>query len=385
MRDKTWGERLEDAVDTAANAVGLLSLIAVVVTVVWAFTYCWLNHITARDIGNTIISFVDDGHGDEVGFVQAMHNVGYSEDANAALAAGHKICGRLRSDGSTPTDVANTFEAKRPAGINAAIWRKMTFDLVTNAQVYLCPDTLHNGTVGTTTTTPTRTAPPAPTTMVATTAPPAPTMMVATTAPDSFQYLPLWPFASRQEADRWLRDDAPNGHSPWHAEVETTALYFTQNYLGFTEINQATNVSTNGNEAWVGVGYELPNLEVVTAATIHLARFGTASDAPWEVVGTDDNRLTVTAPAYGSTVGPVIEATGTITGIDESLHLQVRQGAQQKVVGDFCCVPIGGQNSPWSAQVATTGTQPGVLTLVVWTGGHAQNVETFAITGVRTE
>ena len=156
--------------------------------------------------------------------------------------------------------------------MSAAILRKATLDLVTNAQMYLCPDTLHNGTVSaTTTTTPTPTAPPAPTTMVATTAPLAPTTMVATTAPGSFQYVPLWPFASQQEADRWLRDDAPNGHLPWHAEEDTTALYFTQNYLGFTEINQTTNVTTKGNEAWVSVGYELPNLKVMTAATIHLA------------------------------------------------------------------------------------------------------------------
>jgi len=55
-----------------------------------------------------------------------------------------------------------------------------------------------------------------------------------------------WPFASQQEADRWLRDDAPYGHLPWHAEEDTTALYFTQNYLGFTEINQTTNVTTKG-------------------------------------------------------------------------------------------------------------------------------------------
>ena len=72
MRDKTWGERLEDAVDTAANAVGLLSLIAVVLTAVWGVTYCWVNHITVSDIGQKIKSFVDDGQGDEVGFVKAM-------------------------------------------------------------------------------------------------------------------------------------------------------------------------------------------------------------------------------------------------------------------------------------------------------------------------
>ena len=384
MTDTTWRERGKDAWDVAAAIVGVVFLMALVLAVVLAavfgVTYSVTHHVTFADIGQQIRRLVDGDQGDEVGFVKAMHEEGYTESANDELDAGHKICGRLRSDGSTPTDVVNWMESDRPAGMSAAILRKATLDLVTNAQMYLCPDTLHNTGV-----TPTTTPAPAPTTMVATTAPPAPTTTVATTAPGSFQYVPLWPFASQQEADRWLRDDAPNGHLPWHAEEDKTALYFTQNYLGFTEINQTTNVTTNGNEAWVSVGYELPNLKVMTAATIHLARFGTASDAPWEVVGTEDNMLAVTAPAYGSTVGPVIEASGTITGTDENLQLQVRQSTQKKVVGDFCCRPIGGQNSPWSAQVPTTGTQSGVLTLVVWTGGHAQNVETFAITGVRTE
>jgi hypothetical protein len=177
MRDRTLGERIEDGIDAVVHGIGLLSLIAAILTAVWAVGYCLVNHITIRDIGHTIISFVDDGRGDETGFVQAMRNVGYSEDANVALDAGHRICGRLRGDGSTPTDIANTFEMNRPAGINAAIWRKMTFDFVTNAQVYLCPDTLHNtGTPTPTTVTVTATpAPTAPPTMVATTAPPYPT------------------------------------------------------------------------------------------------------------------------------------------------------------------------------------------------------------------
>ena len=324
MRDKTWGERLEDAVETAANAMGLLSLIAVILTAVWAVTYCWVNHITVRDIGHTIKSFVDDGKGDEVGFVKAMRAEGYTESANDALDAGHTICSRLRSDGSTPTDVVNWFEANRPAGLTAAIVRKMTFTLVTNSQVYLCPDTLHNTgtpTPTTVTATPAPTAPlrggpgespcpggaceyprgpqcPAHGCVPTPAAPPpqysecppgephggpgdeecytpptptAPPTMVATTAPASFQYVPLWPFASQQEADRWLRDDAPNGHLPWHAEEDTTALYFTQNYLGFTEINQTTNVTTKGNEAWVSVGYELPNLKVMTALRVRVS------------------------------------------------------------------------------------------------------------------
>lgn len=200
---------------------------------------------------------------------------------------------------------------------------------------------------------------------------------------DGFTYQPLWPFASQDDADRWLRDGAAAGDSPWHADAATTARLFTQNYLGFSEIDQTTTVTEHVNEAWVGVGYALPSGEPTTAATIHLARFGTDPDAPWEVVGSLDDTLTLSTPPYASTVGTVIEAGGTITGVDENLHLRLRQSTEENALADYCCVPAGGQSQPWSATFNTSPPQPGALTLVVWTGGHTAPVETFAITGLR--
>jgi hypothetical protein len=206
---------------------------------------------------------------------------------------------------------------------------------------------------------------------------------VGATPPADFPYLPLWPFAAPEEADRWLRVDAPGGHSPWHADAEATALFFTQNYLGLDEIDRAIASTEQAGEAWVDVGYALPDGKPTTAATIHLARFGTDPGAPWEVVGTRDEALTLDTPPYGSAVGPVIGAGGKITGVDESLHLQVRQIGREGVLGELCCVAAGGAERPWSAQVNVTGAAPGVLTLVVWTGGHVADVERFAINGLR--
>jgi hypothetical protein len=214
-------------------------------------------------------------------------------------------------------------------------------------------------------------------------APPALADPTDTTTVDGFTYQPLWPFASQEEADRWLREGAADGDAPWHANPATTALLFAQDYLGFTEIDRTTSVTEHVDEAWVGVGYLLPSGESTTAATIHLARFGTAPDAPWEVVGSRDDALTLSTPPYGSTVGTVIVAGGTITGVDESLHLQVRQSTQDDVLGDYCCLSAGGESRPWSATLSTSPPQPGALTLVVWTGGHVADVEQFAVTGLR--
>lgn len=207
---------------------------------------------------------------------------------------------------------------------------------------------------------------------------PAPTL-----TSDSFAYQPLWPFASEQEADQWLANGKAGGHSPWHSDAAATALFFTQNFLGFHDIDQTTEVTEHDSEAWVGVGHTLPDGPRRTAATIHLARFGAHPDSPWEVAGTRDDALTIGTPPYGSTVGPVIEAGGTITGVDESLHLQIRQSGRPEVLGDQCCIPAGGNARPWSGRVNTTTTpRPGALTLVVWTGGHVADVETFAVTGL---
>lgn len=201
---------------------------------------------------------------------------------------------------------------------------------------------------------------------------------------DAFAFVPLWPFASQSEADRWLAEGAPAGHSPWHADPETTALLFAQNYLGFAEIDRTTAVTEHPAEAWVGVGYALPEGDsTTTAAIIHLSRFGPRPDAPWEVVGTRDDVLTLESPAYGATVGSVIEAGGVISGVDESLHLQVRQSTSPDLLGDLCCLSAGGESQPWSTQLTMNRPpQPGPLTLVVWTGGHVATVERFAVTGL---
>lgn len=205
-------------------------------------------------------------------------------------------------------------------------------------------------------------------------------LVAAPPARATFEYLPLWPFATAAQAESWRA--APDGQD-WHADAAATALRFTRDFLGYAEIDRTTSTQFAGGEAWVGVGALLPNDQPRTAAVVHLARFGDAPDAPWEVVGTRDTILTLDRPAYGSTAGPMIEAGGTISGVDESLRLLVLQSTQTGPLGESCCVPAGGQDQPWSSRVAFTGAQPGTVVLSVSTGGHVADVESFAITGLR--
>lgn len=194
-------------------------------------------------------------------------------------------------------------------------------------------------------------------------------------------YQPLWPFADYAQANSWLAASRSGGSQPWHADAGQTALLFTRNYLGFTDITTVTSSRTDAQGAHVGVGYRNPAGALATAAVLHLVRYGPSPDSGWEVVGSDDTSFSLAKPAYGSTVSSPITAGGRITGVDESIRLVVRNQAGA-VVGGPVQLPAGGQDQPWQATVNVTGS--GVLTIVASTGGHLQAVERFAIQGVHT-
>ncbi|MEU0373595.1 hypothetical protein ABZ070_25670 [Streptomyces sp. NPDC006283] len=194
---------------------------------------------------------------------------------------------------------------------------------------------------------------------------------------------PLWPFATLDQARAWEREYRSGGHQPWHLDPAQTALSFTQGFLGFKDIDRVTTRSVGTSEARIGVGGSGPEAGA-TAAVIHLVRYGSGPNAPWEVVGTDDTTFSLTTPAYGSVARSPVRAGGRITGVDETIHVQVHQPSSTSPLGSSCCVSAGGKDSPWSASVSFTGARDPVLTLVASTGGHVAEVERFAVTALRT-
>lgn len=216
---------------------------------------------------------------------------------------------------------------------------------------------------------------PLPVPSTATTATPS-----ETPTPTPFKYQPLWPFSSVAEATDWQRDSS--GQQPWHLDADQTALSFTTGFLGFTEINQVISRKIEGDDARISVGYQAEGNPSV-AAVIHLVRIGQGDNAPWEVVGTIDDTLTLERPKYGTTATSPLTIGGKITGVDESLRVDVRQPSSERPIGTSCCVPAGGEGQPWSATVTFKGATAPALTVVVSTGGHIQDIERFAITGLR--
>jgi hypothetical protein len=204
-------------------------------------------------------------------------------------------------------------------------------------------------------------------------------------APASFDlgYQPLWPFANLTGAKAWQAAYRSGGHQPWHLDAGQTALSFTRGYLGFSDIDIVTSSRNDSIGAHVGVGYRDPNGTPRTAAVLHLVRFGTDADSPWEVVGSDDASFSLELPAYGSVVHSPVTVGGHITGVDENIRVTMRQLSGQ--VGQSCCTPAGGVKQAWSAKVPFSGLTDAVATIVASTGGHLQAVGQFAIQGVRSQ
>jgi hypothetical protein len=198
-------------------------------------------------------------------------------------------------------------------------------------------------------------------------------------------YEQLWPFENYAQARQWETVDGPAGHQPWHADASSTALSFVNGYLGFSDIDLVTSTNADINEAHIGVGYADPNGKKHTAAVLHLVRYSSTlgnTRAGWEVVGSDDTDFSLEQPAYGSQVSSPMTVGGHITGVDENIVLDVKDGSGSVLTGTPPGVPAGGQNSAWHATVSFHGS--GVLTIVAFTGGHLQQHERFAVQGVHT-
>ncbi len=205
----------------------------------------------------------------------------------------------------------------------------------------------------------------------------------ATTVPGAGSgYQPLYPFRNLQEAMAWQASYQATGAQPWHLDPGMTALSFT-GFLGYRDVTTAFGIENDASGAHVTVGFPNPNGAPVNAAVVHLRRFGTAGDAPWEVVGTDDTtNFSLATPRYGATASSPLAVGGAIVGVDDNIGVQVLQLASQTPIGTFCCRPAG--TGPWTATVDFHGATDKVLIVAASTGGHIATVERFTVTAVRT-
>lgn len=212
---------------------------------------------------------------------------------------------------------------------------------------------------------------------------PAPAPSSRTTPSSAFRFQPVWPFASVADAVAWQAQARTNGSQSWRLDPAEVAVAFASQHLAYAEVNRVTSREVTSEEAWIGVAASPPEGRAVSAAVLHLARIGQGAlnERPWEVVGSRDTLLTLTAPRYGATVGTTLVAGGRITGVDESLVVQVRD-RDGALLARSRSISVGGQRTPWQVPLVLPATTAGVVTIAVSTGGHLTEVEKFAITAV---
>jgi hypothetical protein len=195
--------------------------------------------------------------------------------------------------------------------------------------------------------------------------------------------MPLFPFPDATSVSTWQESYRNGGHQPWHLDAGQTALAFAA-YLGYKNVDKVIAVATNATGAHLSVGFSTGGLASQTseAAIVHLVRWGTGANIPWEVVGTNDTTFNLNNPTYASTVHSPMTVGGAISGADENVKIEVHDLSSTSPVGSYCCVPAGGTNNPWKATVAFTARPGAVVTVAASTGGHVIAVERFTVSGV---
>ncbi len=250
-----------------------------------------------------------------------------------------------------------------------------------------CASSSRPHAVNPTTTTVPATSPTAPSTTPATTPATGAPVTTTTTVPAVAglgSYLPLFPFSSYQDVLRWQAAYRSGGQQPWHLDAGATSTAFAAR-LGYSGIDSVTSRRDDSRGAHVSIGFHPngPGTTPVVAAVVHLVRWGSGAQAPWEGGGTDDPTLPVDRPVYGSTDTSPVTVGGVISGVDENIKVEVFAPTPQGPVGTACCQPAGGTGTPWRMTVTYSAPAGRVLTISASTGGHVAGVERFAVTGVR--
>jgi hypothetical protein len=194
------------------------------------------------------------------------------------------------------------------------------------------------------------------------------------------RYEPLFPFGNLQEVASWQAGDGAV-HQPWRLDASETALAFAR-FLGYPEIDRVVSVENDTRGAHIGIGFVTENARTGTAAVVHLVRYGSGRNVPWEVVGTDDTDFTLDTPHYGAAITSPVPVGGHISGVDENIRVRVQQLHANGYLGERCCIAAGGVDSRWTTTVSFAPPTDPVLIISASTGGHVQGVERFAVTGV---
>ncbi|MCA1711376.1 MAG: Gmad2 immunoglobulin-like domain-containing protein [Actinobacteria bacterium] len=152
--------------------------------------------------------------------------------------------------------------------------------------------------------------------------------------------MPVWPFASNAQAAAWQADP---GTRAWASEPVQVAQHLLDDFLDLTGTAVGTDTRGPVTSAVVKVAGR-------PVCTVRLEQVG-GPDGPWSVTGAVAEDLAITSPRPETRVPSPLMVTGTVTGYDESVHVQLRANAGRELAAGYA---MAGAERPWTQRLAWT-------------------------------
>jgi hypothetical protein len=153
----------------------------------------------------------------------------------------------------------------------------------------------------------------------------------------------IWPFRSTQEADAWRG----SGTKPWADDPIETARHFVSDYL------KLSGVTASIPSSFPAPADQRATVQLTadgrSVGRVQLAAY--RPEGPWTVVTVGGTDLTITSPATNARITSPQRVTGRVTGVDESIRLDLITFSGLVIGTSFA--PAGSE-VPWEGELTWT-------------------------------
>ncbi|MDT7545505.1 MAG: hypothetical protein QOE99_1615 [Actinomycetota bacterium] len=180
---------------------------------------------------------------------------------------------------------------------------------------------------------------------------------------------PVWPFTTDAQAAEWK---VRPGSREWAADPVQVVQHLLDDYLKLPG-TATTRLPDKAADAVVEVsaGGRL-------VSHVHVVKVGEAGLGPWSVTHAESDNLSVTSPKDGDDVTSPLTVTGTVPGVDESVHLQLL--ADTRLAEGFA---PAGHDQPWTHLLSWPDSSWSVAALAGSTFNGNGDLSAITITAVR--
>lgn len=179
---------------------------------------------------------------------------------------------------------------------------------------------------------------------------------------------PVWPFTSDTQAADW---EAHPGSRSWAADPVQVTQHLMDDYLGLP------GKATRRINSDVDVAIVVVSAADRPVSQVHLERVGRDSSGPWSVTAASSDDLAVTQPSSGDEVSSPVHAAGTVSGVDQSVHLRlISDGLLAEAYAP------AGNVRPWTQSLSWTRTDWSVAALAAATFNGKGDLSAVTITPV---